>query len=305
MASNPIGAAGSRPEGAAERPAELVDWFDRWLYHPPARWLARALRPTGATPNMVSVSGFLVLWLAAAAYVGLDYPLAVAAGFALQYLAGVIDGADGDLARLTGKVSPTGELVDGVCDYVGQVGLYIALAALLDDSIGGWAWLVASLAGASHAIQMNHAESQRRYYLWWAYGVPWLKQARAADDEVFRYRNWFSIGFGWMARDYMKLANAMTPFAARVDAAIDAAADAPQRLARIAAQARATHARPLAFQHLLMANPRWLLLGLSMLLGSPLWYFLAEITLLNLVLLASVREHNRVAAALVEAAAAP
>ena len=36
-----------------------------------------------------------------------------------------------DLARLTGKASPTGELVDGVCDYSAHVVLYVVLAAML------------------------------------------------------------------------------------------------------------------------------------------------------------------------------
>jgi phosphatidylglycerophosphate synthase len=31
----------------------------------------------------------------------------------------VLDGADGDLARMTGRASPQGELFDGICDYVG------------------------------------------------------------------------------------------------------------------------------------------------------------------------------------------
>ena len=45
----------------------------------------------------------------------------------------VTDGADGDLARLKGTASPTGELVDGVCDYSGHVFMYFAFAFLLDD----------------------------------------------------------------------------------------------------------------------------------------------------------------------------
>ena len=58
--------------------------------------------------------------------------------------------------------------------------MYFAFAFLLDDWLGGWAWVLAVAAGASHIAQTNHAETQRRTYLWWAYGVPWLKHAAAS-----------------------------------------------------------------------------------------------------------------------------
>jgi hypothetical protein len=36
------------------------------------------------------------------------------------------------------------------------------------------------------------------------------------------------------------------------------------------------------------ANPRTILLGLSMLAGSPLWFFVIEATVLNIVLVAGI-----------------
>ena len=191
--------------------------------------------------------------------------------------------------------SPTGELVDGVCDYAGHAVLYIALAAMLDDQLGGWAWALAVAAGASHIAQTNHAETQRRTYLWWAYGVPWLKHAQKAGDEVFQNGNWFTVTFGWMAVLYLKLPNKMTPYAARVDAAVEAAAGDPARIALVRRLARRASRRALLFQKAVGPNPRTLILGASMALGSPIWFFLAEALLLNLVLFMSVRHHNRVA----------
>jgi phosphatidylglycerophosphate synthase len=274
------------------RPRELQDELNRFIYHPLARRLARLLKPTGISPNALSVAGGLLIWAAAYAYTQLSWPISVAIGFSCHALWHVFDGADGDLARLTGKSSPTGELVDGVCDYAGHVVLYIALAAMLDDRIGGWAWLLASLAGASHIAQTNHAETQKRTYMWWAYGVPWLKHAQAAGDDVFKGRNWFSLTFGWMARDYLRLANAMTPYAAKVDEAIDASRDDPRRTVLIRRLARASARYSLRLQQLLGPNPRAILLGIAMAIGSPLWFFLAETVLLNLLLLLSVRHHN-------------
>ena len=288
-----VSAAGAPAERPTEgRPVELEDWLNLRVYHPLAARLARTLLPTGISPNAVSVAGGLLIWAAAWAYTSLSWPAGAALGLALHLLWHVLDGADGDLARLAGKSSPTGELVDGVCDYAGHVVLYVALAASLDGQIGGWAWALASAAGASHIVQTNHAETQRRNYLWWAYGTPWLKHAQAAGDEVFRGRDWFSLLFGWMARDYLRLGHAMTPHAARIDAQVEAAFADPPRLERIQRLVRRTSRRSIAYQKAIGPNPRTIILGISMALGSPLCFFLAECFLLNLLLAASVSHHN-------------
>jgi hypothetical protein len=279
------------PVTPRQRPPELEDRLNRHIYHPLAARLARALAPSGISANAVSVAGGLLVCAAAAAYVGLAWPLSAGLGFALHALWHVVDGADGDLARLTGKASPTGELVDGVCDYAGHVVLYIALAVRLDDDLGGWAWLLAAAAGASHIVQTNHAETQRRNYLWWAHGVPWLKHAQAARDDVFRGGNWFSLSFGWMARAYLRLAEAMSPYSARIDARIEAAADDPRRLAPVRRLTKSVSRRALALEKAVGPNPRTILLGASMALGSPLYYFLAECIALNLLLAISIRQH--------------
>jgi CDP-alcohol phosphatidyltransferase-like enzyme len=251
-----------------------------------------ALRHTPVTGNMLSVTGMLLIWAAAWCYVVLPWPVGALLGFALHLAWHVTDGADGDLARLQGRASATGELVDGVCDYAGHTVMYIAFAFLLDDWIGFWAWALAILAGASHIAQTNHAESQRRNYLWWAYGIPWLKHARAGGDEVFAERGWFSASFSWMALDYMRLATLLVPTAGAVDAAVESAAGDPHRIRCIRRLVRTASRRSLRLQQALGANPRTIMLGLSMILGSPLWFFLAEIVLMNLLLYWSVRHHN-------------
>jgi hypothetical protein len=280
------------------RPRELEDKLNLYFYHPLARRLARLLRPTGISPNAVSVFGMLLVFAAAWAYTGLTWPVSVAIGFSLHLLWHVVDGADGDLARMRGSASATGELVDGVCDYAGHTALYFALAAMLAGQIGGWAWAIAVAAGASHIAQTNHAETQRRSYLWWGYGVPWLNQARTSGDAVFSDRNWVSRAFGWMGRDYLKLAAAMSPYSARVDALAEAS-DA-RRTALLRRLARRAGRGSVKLQKSVGPNPRTLILGASMALGSPLWFFLAEIVVLNGLLVVSVRHHNRVALALAE-----
>lgn len=284
---------------AAPRPSrspELQDAFNRLLYHPLAARLARLLLPSAISPNAVSIAGMVTVWTAAAAYVGLAWPAGALLGFALHMAWHVVDGADGDLARLRGGGSPHGELIDGLCDYGGHAVLYVALAALLDDGIGGWAWALAALAGASHMVQTNHAESQRRAYLWWIHGVPWIKHAGDTGHAIFAGRGWFSRTFGPLTRTYLGAASMMTPHIGRIDAAMERDRPCALRLTR-----RATR-RSLLLQKWLGPNPRTILLGLSMVAtGSPLWFFLAELIPLNLLLLYSVLHHRRMGARLLRA----
>lgn len=280
------------PGTAKLRPREAEDWLNRYVYHPPARRLARLLAPTGVTPNMVSVAGGASIVAAGIAYTLVSWPAGVVLGFLLHAFWHVLDGADGELARLTGRSSPTGELIDGVCDYTGHAFLYLALAIFIFPAVGHWAWVLGWAAGLSHAAQSNHAESQRRTYLWWAYGVPWLKHAQAAGDRVFRQSNWFSRAFAWFGSGYLKLAEASDPYAREVDAAIARTAGDPRKRETIAQLARDNGRVSLLYQKLVGANPRAPILAVAMALGSPLHYFLAEIVLLNLLLAASIRHHR-------------
>lgn len=278
------------PEVRAHRTPELEDWLNAAIVHPLAYRLARLLRPTGITPNMVSVLGVIVVILAAIVYTRVDWPTGAFAGFALHLFWHVVDGADGDLARLTGKTSANGEFVDGVCDYIGHIVLYITFAVALAPALGGWAWALIVAAGGAHIAQNNHHESLRRTYLWWAHGVPWLRQSDDLDDARLRETSWFGYVFGWMARDYLTLSAATAPTRSGIDDLITAASHDPALAARAQTIVRTEARGIMGYSVLLGSNARTVLLGLCMLADTPAAFFLLEITLLNLLLVFSIRK---------------
>jgi hypothetical protein len=284
------------------RVPELEDPLNRFIYHPLAFRLAKVLRPTGVTPNAVSVTSGALICAAAIFYTRVAWPLGVAAGFACHLLWHVADGADGDLARLTGKASPIGEFIDGAADYLGHIFLYVLLAAMLDDSfIGGWAWPLASLAGVSRIVQSNHTETQRREFLWRVYDIAWLRTQQSAGRRVFTGRGWFSRNSARVVRGYLMLGDAMAPYSARLDRLVEGAAGDGERQADMRRRIREASRGSLLFQKALGANPRTILLGLSMIAGTPLWYFLVEGVVLNGVLVISVAYHNAIERRLYEA----
>jgi len=279
------------------RARELQDALNHYIYHPLAWQLARALAPTPLTPNMVSVFGGLLVVAAGVVYWSTTGPWWALVGMVLHLSWHVVDGADGDLARITGKTSPLGELVDGICDYVSHIVLYVLLAFVLTRALGsGWAWFWTLFAGASHIVQANHVEVQRRFYQYWTYGVPWLHNASGGDRALFRD----SGGIGWLLRavvaGYLRLAAGMSPNALRIDAAVTRAmVDDPALLERIRAEVQREQRPLLSLLRYLGPNPRAVLLGFSMLSGSPLWYFIYLSVALNLLLGLSVRLHDAAA----------
>ncbi|HQS69467.1 MULTISPECIES: CDP-alcohol phosphatidyltransferase family protein [unclassified Novosphingobium] len=292
-----------------KRPRELQDGLNYHLYHPLAWRLARALAHTPLTPNMVSVFGGLLVVAAGVVYFNMDatggtwalgWPWGALLGLVLHMSWHVVDGADGDLARITGKTSPIGEMVDGICDYLSHIVLYVLLAFVLTRQIGAgaaWAWTLA--AGASHIVQSNHVEVQRRFYQYWTYGVPWLNNAKDNGAGLFGSGGLFARLFEPIARAYLRLAAGMTPHARQIDAAVGAAMASGDdgRLAAIRAEVAREQKPLLDFLKLLGPNPRAIVLGLAMLAGSPVWYFFYQAVVLNVLLIISVQLHNRAAMA--------
>lgn len=280
---------GRRPE-RPRRPREMQDPLNHYLYHPLAWQLALRLARTPLTPNIVSVIGAFFVIGAAAAYAQPWWPVSALLGMALHMTWHVIDGADGDLARITARSSPTGEMVDGLCDYSSHIVLYFVLAFLLQQQMGWLSWAIMAVAGLSHIVQSNHVEVQRRQYQWWVYGTPWLRNTHQDDSETAK------SGFSGLVSFYLALASGLTPHALRIDDAVsDALERDPAALERIRAAVRA-EAQPLLFLcKLLGPNPRAIVLGLSMLAGSPLHYFIYQAVVLNVLLVVSVMRHNRAA----------
>ncbi|WP_298673529.1 CDP-alcohol phosphatidyltransferase family protein [uncultured Sphingomonas sp.] len=260
------------------KPRELQGFLNHRIYHPAARRLAMALARTPITPNMVSVFGALMVCTTGVLYARVGTPLAIGVGFALHLLWHVVDGADGDLARMTGRASPFGEVVDGLCDYGGHVVLYLLLGYTLQQVAGPWVWVIVVGAGASRIVQSVFAESSRRTYQWWVYGVPWIQHNRAAPRGVG----------GALARFYLTVSHALTGPTERINALVTSAEADPAERQRIARLAKETGRRTLLLPALLGANPRTILLGLSMIAGSPMWFFLIELAVLNAVLLVAI-----------------
>ncbi len=158
----------------AWRTAEIEEWTNRWVIHPASWWLAQRAAQWGIHPNLLSLAGLGSGVAAALAYGFWQYGWTCWMGFACMLLWHVLDGADGQLARLTGKSSELGKLVDGVCDHGTFAALYLALGLSLHSSVGGWIWALVAGAALSHFVQAGAYERQRQLYEYFVHSKPVL-----------------------------------------------------------------------------------------------------------------------------------
>ena len=279
----------SASPAAPGRPREIEAWTNLHLVHPVSRIVVDRLLTTPVTPNQVSLASVVCAAGAAACYLSLAWPWAAFAGLACQFAWHVLDGADGDLARRSGRASPLGELIDGVCDHLSQVLIYVAFVYILQrHGWGSWSsWGIASIAGACHFFQANVYETGRKTYRRWVYGADWMRQtvtAPAGQRGLQRA----------LASLYMAVSNLANPGEARIEAAMGPVLTAgAASAARARGLYRKLYAPLVKASGLLDSNTRTIAAFTSILAGSPLWFFLFEIAVQTAALIWLGRERRR------------
>lgn len=121
-----------------------------WV-HQGVRRLVRPLVDTPVTPNQITV-GRLVTGLAAAGALAWGTDEGRILGAALFCVSFVLDRADGELARLSGKSSPGGHLFDLWSDSVCNALIFVGLGVGLQNGGVAWATPMGLVAGASVAL---------------------------------------------------------------------------------------------------------------------------------------------------------
>ncbi len=139
----------------------------RHLNRPVSRWLSRYLVRTAVTPNQISLLSWLLSCVAAGLMALGGYP-ALAAGGALAQLASVIDGCDGEIARLKHSQSEFGGWFDAVLDRYADAFLLFGLMwhefAVTGTSLSvllGFAAIVGSFLNSYMADKYDGLMAQR------------------------------------------------------------------------------------------------------------------------------------------------
>jgi archaetidylinositol phosphate synthase len=122
-----------------------------WI-HQFARQLIQPLVDTPVTPNHLT-TGRLVFGLAAAVFFCFNETFWNLMGALAFVISMVLDRADGELARLSGKSSRFGAIYDLVTDAICNAALFIGLGvAAMNGELGSWALVMGVVAGTSISI---------------------------------------------------------------------------------------------------------------------------------------------------------
>ena len=258
----------------AGRPLEIEELANRLWIHPVSKVLVGWLIHTRITPNHISMTSVLAAATAAAGFVALQPIPGAVVGLASLFIWHVLDGADGDLARRTGRASASGELIDGVCDHVSQGLVYISLAIVLQRSAGPWAWPMATAAAISHTVQANAYEAGRKTYRHWVYGAVWMRQRTDMSKSLA----------GLATRAYLAAAAIFSPGESAVEAAMTRRlkenADAADTTRSVYKQIQLNLVKRSSF---LGSTGRTFMVVASVFVANPLWFFWYEILALNIV----------------------
>ncbi len=148
--------------GLSSKAIEIEELTDVYFFRPAGLLIAHGARVVGTTPIGLTMLGALV-GIAGGALL-YDQRLGLF-GFALLILHGIIDSADGQLARMTGQVTELGRVLDGVGGYVTHIAIYVGITAgLLHRGAPRTILLWAGLAALANVAQAQMYEFYRHHY---------------------------------------------------------------------------------------------------------------------------------------------
>jgi archaetidylinositol phosphate synthase len=177
----------------SRKPRQGTDLLCEWLFRPLAHLVVLALLPLRVPPPAVVLAGAGV-GLAAAVEIG-RHQFVVAA--LLLQLKTVLDNADGQLARLSGRVTAFGRYLDSESDLVVNAALFVALGTQIGlwPALAGFVVLTAVLgvnfnverlyrrARGEHASAMPEADGAAAV-LARVYGVVYAPQDHVVEAYV-------------------------------------------------------------------------------------------------------------------------
>lgn len=277
---------------ASYKAREVEGFLDIHFYRKVGFQLALLFSKLKMTPGQVTLCGAALGIAAGHLYYYRDLRWNVV-GMVLHVLSNAFDNADGQLARLTKQGSRTGRALDGLADNLVFISVYVHLCLRFTSGGGSqFVWLLALAAGASHSLQSAAADYFRNAYLYFAEGSARAElDSSAALQEEFNRLRWRDYPWKkFLHRLYLNYTRQQEWLAPRLSELKRATSQTDEPALSAAYRERS---RPLIkWVNLLATNPRMLLLFAVLIIGHPIWYFVVELTLFNLVLALLLRDEN-------------
>lgn len=274
---------------------DTEEFIDIHFYRPIGFQWALLFKKLNISPNAVTIASIFI-GVAAGVCFYFDELWITITGMLLLIWANSYDSADGQLARMTGKNSPLGRILDGVCGDLWFISIYAAICFRLTPEWGIWIWVLGAVAGFFHSKQASMADYYRNIHLLFLKGESGSELSRSdkleADFVKLSWKKDFIYKlFGIFYLNYTKEQEKSTPKFQKLMETINSvyANKIPNEFRQ---QFRQKSLPLMKYTNMLSFNTRVIVLFIGLLLNIPWVYFVFEITVLNIMLIYMVVTHE-------------
>ena len=275
---------------------DTEEFIDIHFYRPIGYRWALLFNKMGVSPNAVTIASIVIGVAAGICYYPTDLAINIL-GMLLLVWANSYDSADGQLARLTGKKTPLGRILDGAAGDIWFITIYAAICLRLTLQWGIWIWVLAAITGFFHSKQAAMADYYRNVHLLFLKGKSGSELSYSPHlKEHYREMSWrrefiyklfetfyinYTVGQEQLTPQFQRLMNKIrTQYAGQ----------APESF-RVAFREKSL---PLMkYTNMLSFNTRVIALFISLLIDLPWVYFLFEMTVLNAMLVYMIYTHEQ------------
>ena len=293
---------------ASMKSKDTEERIDIWFTRPIGLALTLVCKRLGIHPNAVTLFG-MALGIGAGWMFAHTDPWHNIAGMLLLMLANFCDSADGQLARLTGKTSLLGRLLDGFSGDVWFAAVYIAIIVRLWGQYipgttwhwGIWIFLLAYVSGVlCHSPQSSLADYYRQIHLHFLKGAGGGELDSCAKERAIMERlprqEWFARLYHYCYSNYCKSQEKRTPqFQALLHTmkeAEDSGAMSREQRERLRKEFLEGSRPLMKYANFLTFNTRAICIYVTFIAGCPYIYLLLEITVFNIVYIYMRRKHE-------------
>ena len=281
---------------ASLKSIETENYFDRIFFRPVGFLIAKLLIKTCITPNTITI---ISIFIGAAAgplfyFEKIHYTLS---GIICLIIANILDCVDGQLARLTDKKSNIGRILDGLAGDIWFGVIYIFLSLRLKNEFNTWLFFIpAILSALSHFVQANITDYYKTLHLLFV-SKEKGQEFQNLDEIRSQYKNTkpgYRKALLYIYSIYTSLQEAVTPRLQQMlkhlhatygdDIPDDIRMDFRRQSKRLMKQ----------FIDSMTFNGRVVILIIAVLNGLVWLYFLYEIIILNLILVISIYQHEKI-----------
>lgn len=296
---------------ATYKAKDTEEWLDIKFTRPAGYWWAVQCERLGLHPNTVTLISMVIGAFAGYCFYYESMAWTVL-GILMLVWADILDSADGQLARMTGKKTKIGRLLDGFAGDVWFFCIYFFISLRLTSqpmpfglpcNWGIWIWILCAFSGfVLHSRQACLADYYRNIYMYYLSGNSELTDS----EKILEEKKTIPWGRGWLLKvalffygHYTMRQERYTPEFQRMRSILNA-----KYGENIPATIRETLCRQmyplLKWANISTFNTRAIVLYVSMLCGCPWAYIVFEMTVMSAICFNMRHTHESICRSMAE-----